>query len=183
MIKWNWVLFFCWSSPTFFRIIKNKTVEEFKPDPYIATVLNCLFWIFYGMPFVHPDSILVITINSIGLALELTYLTIFFIFATSQGRVRIYVVLLMYMHTYLSHSCASFFILQNLTLWLVKVWSYISEKGTAWACRWICFLCNHHSDNAVSATRHQTQVPDGWHYLRHLQYRNVCLSTYYHGKF
>ncbi|KAH7522617.1 hypothetical protein FEM48_Zijuj07G0157800 [Ziziphus jujuba var. spinosa] len=75
--------------PTFYRIIKNKAVEEFKPDPYIATVLNCLFWIFYGMPFVHPNSILVITINSIGLVLELTYLTIFFIYATNKGRKKV----------------------------------------------------------------------------------------------
>ncbi|KAF3441283.1 hypothetical protein FNV43_RR15196 [Rhamnella rubrinervis] len=75
--------------PTFVRIIKNKTVEEFKPDPYIATVLNCLFWIFYGMPFVKPDSILVITINSIGLVLELIYLSIFFVYATTKGRKKV----------------------------------------------------------------------------------------------
>ncbi|XP_020970395.1 bidirectional sugar transporter SWEET7b [Arachis ipaensis] len=43
-------------APTFYRIIKKKSVEEFKPDPYIATVLNCAFWVFYGLPFVHPHS-------------------------------------------------------------------------------------------------------------------------------
>lgn len=28
--------------PTFWRIIKNKDVEEFKSDPYLATLLNCM---------------------------------------------------------------------------------------------------------------------------------------------
>lgn len=62
-------------------------MEEFKPDPYIATVLNCLFWCLYGMPFVHPDSLLVVTINGVGLVLELAYLAVFFIYAQSKNRV------------------------------------------------------------------------------------------------
>ncbi|XP_061353757.1 bidirectional sugar transporter SWEET6b-like [Gastrolobium bilobum] len=73
-------------APTFFGIIKNKSVEEFKPDPYIATLLNCAFWVFYGLPFVHPQSILVLTINSVGLVFEFVYLTIFCIYATSKER-------------------------------------------------------------------------------------------------
>jgi len=76
-------------SPTFYGIVKRRSVEEFKPDPYIATVLNCAFWVFYGMPFVHPNSILVLTINSVGLGFEFVYLTIYYIYATSKGRVRI----------------------------------------------------------------------------------------------
>ncbi|ESR32504.1 hypothetical protein CICLE_v10006758mg [Citrus x clementina] len=34
-------------------------------------------WILYGLHVVHPDSTLVITINAVGLALELIYLSIF----------------------------------------------------------------------------------------------------------
>ncbi|KAA8548089.1 hypothetical protein F0562_004650 [Nyssa sinensis] len=75
--------------PTFWRIFKNKSVEEFQPYPYIATVMNCLFWIFYGLPIVHPDSTLVITINAIGLAMELGYLSIFFAYTTNKTRLRI----------------------------------------------------------------------------------------------
>ncbi|XLQ99747.1 hypothetical protein S83_065946, partial [Arachis hypogaea] len=73
-------------APTFYRIIKKKSVEEFKPDPYIATVLNCAFWVFYGLPFVHPHSVLVVTINGVGLVFEFVYLTIFYIYATNKGR-------------------------------------------------------------------------------------------------
>uniref|UniRef100_A0A2N9EDD8 Bidirectional sugar transporter SWEET n=1 Tax=Fagus sylvatica TaxID=28930 RepID=A0A2N9EDD8_FAGSY len=70
--------------PTFIRIVKMKAVEDFKPDPYIATVLNCMFWVFYGMPFVHPDSLLVVTINGVGLVLELIYLAVFYTYAAKQ---------------------------------------------------------------------------------------------------
>ncbi|PON43789.1 SWEET sugar transporter [Trema orientale] len=76
-------------NPTFYRIIKSKAVEEFEPDPYLATVMNCMLWVFYGLPFVHPDSILVVTINSFGLLLELIYLAIFFFYATNRGRKKI----------------------------------------------------------------------------------------------
>ncbi|CAH8360266.1 unnamed protein product [Eruca vesicaria subsp. sativa] len=75
--------------PTMVQIWKMKSVSEFKPDPYVATVLNCMMWTFYGLPFVQPDSLLVITINGAGLVMELVYVIIFFIFATSPVRKRI----------------------------------------------------------------------------------------------
>ncbi|KAI4305411.1 hypothetical protein L6164_028779 [Bauhinia variegata] len=81
-------------APTFYRIIKNKSVEEFKPDPYIATLLNCAFWVFYGLPFVHRNSLLVVTINSVGLVFELIYITIFYIYATNKGRKKVLLCLL-----------------------------------------------------------------------------------------
>ncbi|KAF7843010.1 bidirectional sugar transporter SWEET6b-like [Senna tora] len=76
-------------APTFYGIIKKKAVEEFKPDPYLATVLNCAFWVFYGMPFVHPHSLLVITINAVGLVFEFIYLSIFYYYATRNGRKKV----------------------------------------------------------------------------------------------
>ncbi|KAG6793461.1 hypothetical protein POTOM_002670 [Populus tomentosa] len=81
-------------SPTFYRICKNKDVEEFQPYPYAATVLNCLFWILYGLPIVKPDSTLVVTINSVGLVFELIYLSIFCVFDTqNKGRKKVFLVL------------------------------------------------------------------------------------------
>ncbi|XP_044504017.1 bidirectional sugar transporter SWEET6a-like [Mangifera indica] len=66
-------------SPTFWQIIKRKSVEELQPFAYIAiaTCMNCMFWMLYGLPFVHPKSTLVITINAIGLVMEFIYLSIF----------------------------------------------------------------------------------------------------------
>ncbi|KAF4348736.1 hypothetical protein F8388_002712 [Cannabis sativa] len=35
--------------------------------PYLATLINYLVWTLYGLPFIHPGSILVLTINGSGL--------------------------------------------------------------------------------------------------------------------
>ncbi|CAL4948838.1 unnamed protein product [Urochloa decumbens] len=79
--------------PTFWRICKAKDVEEFKADPYLATLLNCMLWVFYGIPVVHPNSILVVTINGIGLVIEAAYLTIFFLYSSGKKRRRAFFVL------------------------------------------------------------------------------------------
>ncbi|PRQ31587.1 putative SWEET sugar transporter [Rosa chinensis] len=68
---------------------RKKDVEDFDPKPYLTTVLNCLLWCYYGLPFVNPNSILVVTINGIGLIIELIYLVIFFYYASSKGRRRV----------------------------------------------------------------------------------------------
>ncbi|XP_012459952.2 bidirectional sugar transporter SWEET4, partial [Gossypium raimondii] len=87
--EFRYGLYFIYDRPTFVKIYKKMAVEEFKPDPYIATAMNCMLWIFYGLPMVHPDSILVVTINSIGLAMELIYLSIFFLYAPNKGRAKV----------------------------------------------------------------------------------------------
>ncbi|OWM65389.1 hypothetical protein CDL15_Pgr008979 [Punica granatum] len=76
------------------KIYKNKSVQAFKPDPYVMTVLNCMMWVFYGMPFVHPDSTLVWTINGAGLIMELIYVSVFLIYSNWPIRRKILVVLL-----------------------------------------------------------------------------------------
>ncbi|KAL9243156.1 hypothetical protein vseg_017080 [Gypsophila vaccaria] len=80
--------------PTFIRIIKKKSVEQFKPDPYIATILNCAMWVLYGLPFVHPNNILVVTINGIGLGIEIIYVSIFFAYSSWGKRKKIIIAVL-----------------------------------------------------------------------------------------
>ncbi|KAL3748295.1 hypothetical protein ACJRO7_009519 [Eucalyptus globulus] len=79
---------------TFITICKKKTAAGFKPDPYVATVLNRTLWVFYGMPIVHPDSLLVVTINGFGLGLELIYIGIFLIYSPWNRRRNILLALL-----------------------------------------------------------------------------------------
>ncbi|KAI3726957.1 hypothetical protein L1987_66764 [Smallanthus sonchifolius] len=79
---------------TFMRIIKAKSVQAFRPDPYVATILNCSLWMFYGLPIVHPDSLLLITINGAGFIIEVVFITIFFIYSTWSGRKKIVMVLI-----------------------------------------------------------------------------------------
>ncbi|CAO2142732.1 unnamed protein product [Urochloa humidicola] len=60
--------------------LQAKDMEEFKADPYLAMLLNCMLWVFYGILVVHPNDILIITINGIGLVIEAGCFTIFFFF-------------------------------------------------------------------------------------------------------
>lgn len=73
--------------PTFYRIWKKGDVEDFSPIPYLATVLNCMLWVFYGLPLVHPHSLLVLTINGIGLVVELIYLSMYFTYSSKMQKV------------------------------------------------------------------------------------------------
>lgn len=70
--------------PTFWRIIRRKSTEDFSGVPYSMTLLNCLLSAWYGLPFVSPNNMLVSTINGAGAAIEAVYVVIFLAFASSQ---------------------------------------------------------------------------------------------------
>ncbi|CAA6665496.1 unnamed protein product [Spirodela intermedia] len=72
--------------PTVYKICEKKAVEGFSPIPYLATLLNCMMWVLYGIPLVHPHSLLVVTINGTGLLLQTIYLTIFILYSTPPLR-------------------------------------------------------------------------------------------------
>uniref|UniRef100_A0A803R6N2 Bidirectional sugar transporter SWEET n=1 Tax=Cannabis sativa TaxID=3483 RepID=A0A803R6N2_CANSA len=80
--------------PTFIQIWKRKSVEQYSAVPYLATLINCLVWTLYGLPFIHPGSILVVTINGSGLVIECTYLIIFLIFSDKKKRIKVVLVVL-----------------------------------------------------------------------------------------
>nr|GMC97946.1 bidirectional sugar transporter SWEET7 [Ipomoea batatas] len=75
--------------PTFVKIWKKKSVEQFSAVPYLATFVNCALWVLYGLPMVHPHSQLVVTTNGIGLAIEIVYLLLFLIYSDAKKRLRI----------------------------------------------------------------------------------------------
>jgi len=85
--------------PTFRRIIRSRSTEDFSGLPYVCTVFNCALWLLYGLPFVTPHSVLVLTINAFGFALELGYLAIFIAFAARKNKVSSL--------SLCSHSCVS----------------------------------------------------------------------------
>jgi len=64
-------------SITFWKIIKNKSTEQFSGFPYVATFLNCLLSTWYGMPFVSPNNLPMSTVNGTGAVLELCYVILF----------------------------------------------------------------------------------------------------------
>ncbi|CAO2836326.1 unnamed protein product [Amaranthus hypochondriacus] len=72
--------------PTFRRIIRNGSTEEFSGLPYIYTLLNCLICAWYGSPFVSIDNILITTVNSIGAIFQLVYLFLFISYAERERK-------------------------------------------------------------------------------------------------
>ncbi|KAF9689210.1 hypothetical protein SADUNF_Sadunf01G0067900 [Salix dunnii] len=80
--------------PTFVQIWKKKSVEQFSPAPYLATLINCAVWVLYGLPIVHPHSTLVWTINGAGTAIEIVYLLLFIIYSDSKKRLKVLLLVL-----------------------------------------------------------------------------------------
>ncbi|RID64277.1 hypothetical protein BRARA_E03223 [Brassica rapa] len=64
--------------PKFIQICKKKSVDEdFQQHRHVVTVMKCSLWVFYGLPLVQKDSILVTTSNGVGLVIEAIYLAVF----------------------------------------------------------------------------------------------------------
>ncbi|CAL4888275.1 unnamed protein product [Urochloa decumbens] len=80
--------------PTFIRIWKKRAVEQYSPIPYLATLLNCMMWVLYGLPVVHPHSMLVITINGTGMVIQLAYVTLFLLYSTGATRRKVLLLLI-----------------------------------------------------------------------------------------
>ncbi|CAA3016740.1 bidirectional sugar transporter SWEET2a-like [Olea europaea var. sylvestris] len=74
--------------PTFRRIIRSKSTEEFSGLPYIYSLLNCLICLWYGTPIVSPGIILIFTVNSIGAIFQFIYIIIFIIYADRTKKVK-----------------------------------------------------------------------------------------------
>ncbi|KAL3701605.1 hypothetical protein R1sor_019627 [Riccia sorocarpa] len=72
--------------PTFWRIFKKKDTENFSGIPYVATLMNCLLWVLYGLPMVSKDALLVLTINVAGCAFEISYLILFLLYSPKKER-------------------------------------------------------------------------------------------------
>ncbi|KAM4108233.1 hypothetical protein ACB094_03G029900 [Castanea mollissima] len=72
--------------PTFWRIVKRRSTEEFESLPYICKLLNAYFWVYYGL--IKPDSLLVATVNMFGGVVEIIFLTIFLLLAPPGMKTR-----------------------------------------------------------------------------------------------
>eukprot|EP00250_Pteridium_aquilinum_P012006 c20449_g1_i1 orf=305-1168(+) len=75
-------------TPTFVRIFKMKSTKEFSGLPYVCTLFNCLIWVLYGLPIVKPHSLLIITINVFGVAMELFFISLYVAFAIKQSKIK-----------------------------------------------------------------------------------------------
>lgn len=90
---------------TFKRVIRKKSTEEFSCIPYIIALLNCLLFTWYGLPVVSNkwENFPLVTVNGVGVVLELAYVLIYFWYASKKGKA--------------SHSIFSFSSFNSSWLW------------------------------------------------------------------
>ena len=67
--------------------MRNGSTEMFSGLPYIYALLNCLICMWYGTPFISPDNLLVLTVNSAGAIFQFVYIIIFIIYAEKAKKV------------------------------------------------------------------------------------------------
>ncbi|PKI44114.1 hypothetical protein CRG98_035492 [Punica granatum] len=91
------------------RIIKSKSVEQFSCMPYAMTVLNCLLYTWYGLPFVTQNNLLISTVNGTGAMLEFIYVLVFIIYAPKKEKARILGVLVFVLSVITSVALVSMF--------------------------------------------------------------------------
>ncbi|CAN1254561.1 Bidirectional sugar transporter SWEET6b [Linum perenne] len=80
--------------PTFVKICKKGSVEQYKPDPYLATLLNCMAWVVYGLPIIHPNSTLVLTINGAGTFIQFVYIALYLRYSNKKKRIKVSAIVL-----------------------------------------------------------------------------------------
>ncbi|XP_028753333.1 bidirectional sugar transporter SWEET2 isoform X1 [Neltuma alba] len=74
--------------PTFRRIVRNGSTEMFSGSPYIYALLNCLICMWYGTPFISPDNLMVLTVNSGGAVFQFVYIILFVTYEEKNRKVR-----------------------------------------------------------------------------------------------
>ncbi|KAF5785152.1 putative SWEET sugar transporter [Helianthus annuus] len=70
--------------PTFYSICKKKSTQGFQSVPYSVALFSCMLLLFYGY-LKTENGMMIITINSIGCAIETAYLVVFLIYATRKS--------------------------------------------------------------------------------------------------
>ncbi|GKV17385.1 hypothetical protein SLEP1_g27900 [Rubroshorea leprosula] len=73
--------------PTFYRIWRKKSTEDFHSIPYLTALFSAMLWIYYALLKSSSDAILLITINGLGCIFKSTYIAIYITYAPKQARI------------------------------------------------------------------------------------------------
>ncbi|XP_051134930.1 bidirectional sugar transporter SWEET14-like [Andrographis paniculata] len=72
--------------PTFYQIYKRKSTEGFQSVPYVVGLFSAMLWIYYA--FLKTDTMLLITINSVGCFIQTVYITLYLVYAPKSARMQ-----------------------------------------------------------------------------------------------
>ncbi|KAL3524391.1 hypothetical protein ACH5RR_017225 [Cinchona calisaya] len=73
---------------TFARVLRKKNTEGFSCVPYTVALLNCFLYTWYGLPIVSCgfENFTVVSINIIGMLLELSFICIYLRFSPANTK-------------------------------------------------------------------------------------------------
>ncbi|WOG89238.1 hypothetical protein DCAR_0208475 [Daucus carota subsp. sativus] len=72
--------------PTFVKVYKKKSTEGFQSVPYVVGLFSCMLWIYYAL--LKSNTLLLITINSVGCVFQTTYICLFLFYAPKKARIQ-----------------------------------------------------------------------------------------------
>nr|WNV59950.1 SWEET1a protein [Betula platyphylla] len=106
-------------SITIKRIIKHKSTEEFSGIPYLMSLLSCLLFGWYGLPFVSSHNLLLSTICGTGAAIEFIYVVIFMLYSRKKQKAWILLILTFVLTVFSAVALVSLFALRGKTRKLI----------------------------------------------------------------
>ncbi|KAF9601644.1 hypothetical protein IFM89_021110 [Coptis chinensis] len=97
--------------PTFYRVYKKKSTEDFHSIPYVVALFSAMIWIYYAC--LKSNAYLLITVNTIGCVIETMYIVMFMVYAPRKARILTAKLLLLL-------NLGAFSLIISLTMFLVK---------------------------------------------------------------
>ncbi|KAK4747123.1 hypothetical protein SAY87_026160 [Trapa incisa] len=112
--------------PTFYRIFRKKSTEDFHSLPYSVALFSAMLLLYYAF-LKEEGAILLVTINCIGFVIESGYLLMFIIYASKEAKILCGKLLL-------GFNIAAYVLIVVLTYFLTKGSQRLTIVG------WICAI-------------------------------------------
>ncbi|XP_030539916.2 bidirectional sugar transporter SWEET9-like [Rhodamnia argentea] len=109
--------------PTFYTIYKKKSSDGYQSIPYVVALSSASLLLYYGV--LKTNATMIISINALGIVIELAYLLIFLIYASTKEKMYTARLLLLF-------NVGGFGVMMALTIFLLKGRQRVNAVG------WIC---------------------------------------------
>ncbi|KAK4759345.1 hypothetical protein SAY87_022476 [Trapa incisa] len=113
--------------PTFVTIFKKKSSDGFQSIPYVVALSSAKLLLYYGI--LKTNASMIVSINAIGIAIEIVYLTIYVIYASRDAKMLTLKLLALF-------NVVGYGLMLVLTLLLLKGAQRVNAVG------WICAAFN-----------------------------------------